>query len=293
MPQAVLQHALVWAQLLSQPLGTVQPLQDHPFALGTGSPSKLLTVFWWGSLFAEWLLSPNLHRSCKLCLSTFGAFITPVTKLSVSAVNISLKVSATMQKELALNVTRSQYHCVDAEKMLQGARHSGSAAVLILMSSTLTPEQHCGQQVMCGTSQSLAPSSCPLSLPNAHKCLIKLNNSARHLQITSQGFLCILSWKTFYIDHNMAVTMQHYKSSQGKVFPWGISVRETEAAISLHLQKEIELLTFCTTSMGNSNHGQQNSHSSAMVSASVLHWAQHLRETGANRQIYSYSSVSL
>lgn len=106
---------------------------------------------------------------------------------------VSLKVSATMQKELALNVTRSQYHCVDAEKMLQGARHSGSAAVLILMSSTLTSEQHCGQQVMCGTSQSLAPSSCPLSLPNAHKCLIKLNNSARHLQITSQGFLCILS----------------------------------------------------------------------------------------------------
>lgn len=30
-----------------------------------------------------------------------------------------------------------------------------------------------------------------------------------------------------------------------------------------------------------------------MGSASVLHWAQHLREAGANRQIYSYSSKSV
>lgn len=37
-------NMLVWAQLLSQPLGTVQPLQDRPIALGIGFPSALLTV---------------------------------------------------------------------------------------------------------------------------------------------------------------------------------------------------------------------------------------------------------
>lgn len=144
--------------------------------------------------------------------------------------------------------------CWCREDILQGARHTGSAAVFRLMSSTVGSEQHRGQQVMCSTSLSPAPRCSPVSLPNAHKCLIKLNNSARRPQITSQGFLCILHHEKHF---TLAITWlwQYSIINLDKLFPRGVSVREMEAAISQHLQKERELLTFCTTSTGNSSCG--------------------------------------
>lgn len=141
--------------------------------------------------------------------------------------------------------------CWCREDILQGARHTGSAAVIRLMSSTVGSEQHRGQQVMCSTSLSPAPRCSPVSLPNAHKCLIKLNNSARRPQITSQGFLCILHHEKHF---TLAIT-----------WLWQYSIINLDKLKYFHKESQSE-------------RWKLQFHSTCRKKENYLHFAQHQRE---------------
>lgn len=131
-----------------------------------------------------------------------------------------------------------------------------------LSSSNQTHELHCrlwAAPWAAGDVQHLTQPSTQMFSNFSSQCPQMLNQVKQLSKASPDHFTGIsvhlTSWKTFHIGHYVAVTIQHYKSRQVKVFPRGVSVREMEAAISQHLQKERELLTFCTTSTGNSSRG--------------------------------------
>lgn len=121
---------------------------------------------------------------------------------------------------------------------------------------------------------------------------VKHLSEASPAQLTKISEL-LRSLKTFYISCNVVVAVQSHRLGQEKEFPWWVSVWNTEHAISEHSGKEIELHTFCTTSVWNGSRGPSNSYSSATGSPTSVSPLSTPCRRSRSKQICSCSSKHL
>lgn len=222
MPQAVLLHTLVWAQLLSQPLGTVQPLQrsshcpwhwlpfqvTHRVLMGvtiyrlaplTKPPQKLQTLL----VHFQSFYHTNDQAQCDSCKSKpeEGQCL-PQCRMSFWH-SVSQDPSTTLLCWCREDTPRSKTQWLSSSPHTDEF-HSRPWAALWSAGDVwhLTKP---GTQLLSTFS-----SQCPQML-NQVKQLSKA--SPDHFIGIS---VHLTSWKTFYIGHNMAVTIQHYKSKSRK-----------------------------------------------------------------------------